>query len=632
MYREKKEIWYDWFGDGQKSVPNVFDYDYLDVRLPFIISLIAFAVGLFVFGQLLFAIPLLPSQYSFGTSLWGWVAYCGYVFNVFHTDMGIAFYKYLHDAATLEIIASGVRICLTFSFATVLAAYMFKWMAKPVQLVHQLSGKVLVKDPDDVQEIMGMCLREESNPRDRFIELIDGCRLSIDGRAGEHTLIVGGTGSGKSVCLDKWVNNIFKLDQRMILTDWKGEWTARYNGIIFNVYDRRSVRWAIGKDIVSVDQANGLAEALITKSSDSDGVWVDWGRAVMAGLIIKQQHLKKEEWTCQDLINEAGKISDPAYGKEIVMTFNPSRASVVNAPENQWQSIISMVDLGFKTIAKFAECDMVCKDNPTFSISEWLSPKYKGKRQVFLGGNTNVMDQSRLVMGIILRVVGGKINARIEGDKNNKPVWIIADEFPMIGKLEILTTLVQFARSKGAKVILIAQDYNQIVDSYGAEKAASLFGMIGTRIFGRTELSKGNTEICEKGFGHKEIIYYTFSVGDNGKTNKSKKTERKLVVQPDELALVGKEKGGVVVYIDGISHKPRDGKDEDVKYIFKTFISFPETKEFRAGQEIYDNTHEDLLRYKKELYGDEALEIKKPEIEITQEKELTVEDVQRMFS
>lgn len=390
-------------------------------------------------------------------------------------------------------------------------------------------------------------------------------------RETNHALIVGGVGAGKTTIAHHYLKAIFEHGQKALIVDWKGDFVAGYKGHIFNPLDSRSLRWAVAQDITSELDASSFAEQIIPdRQGSGDSYFTTAGRSVLTALVIKLQHTKPRAWTWADLYAEASAGYDQI--REAVATYYPHALANIEEPGKQTQGVLSQMLAQFDPIRILAQAE---KDNPkahAISATQWLEKAHK-RDQIILGGSVQHEHISRAFMSAFITAVAAKLQSL--PDSNTRKFWLIADEFPKLGKCEAIPKLIAFGRSKGARVVLLAQDVAQIRDTYGPNVAKSLPAMLGTIIVGRTQGGETADQIARQWIGTRNVERRNITDQGGGKSSTSWQRDEMLVVAPAELAELGKHGQHIEAMVVGLG-----------EYVLRLPFAFVNPQPVRIGFEL----------------------------------------------
>ena len=136
-------------------------------------------------------------------------------------------------------------------------------------------------------------------------------------------------------------------------------------------------------------------------------------------------------------------------------------------------------------------------------INNPLNPKF-----VCIGNESTLSETNSPAISLILAVALKQMN---QPDKRKSIVLV--DELPTlyINKLEQTPAT---ARSNKVATVLACQDFSQLVDRYGRDKAQVILSNMGNQFYGRTVNKDSAQMICQL-FGKADQTFKTSSSGDN---------------------------------------------------------------------------------------------------------------------
>jgi hypothetical protein len=372
-------------------------------------------------------------------------------------------------------------------------------------------------------------------------------RMSAE-RESIHTLIVGGVGAGKTTIAHHLLRDIFQRNDKALIVDWKGDFVAGYKGHIFNPLDRRSIRWAVALDITSeLDAASFAAQIIPERQGNGDAYFTTAGRSVLTALVIKLQRTQPQAWTWADLYAEASAGYDSI--RQAVAAYYPHALANIEEPGKQTQGVLSQMLAQFDPIRILAQAQADNPDAPAISAAQWLQSHYK-RDQIILAGSVQHEQICRAFMSAFITAVASRLQSL--PDSKERRFWLVLDEFPKLGKVDAVPALVAFGRSKGARVVLLAQDVAQIRDTYGQNIAKSLPAMMGTLIIGRTQGGETADQIARQWVGVREVERRNITHQGGDKSSASWQRDEMLVVAPAELAQLGKQGKGKNARIEAL--------------------------------------------------------------------------------
>lgn len=323
-----------------------------------------------------------------------------------------------------------------------------------------------------------------------FVGQLDGCYLRHNGP--EHVLAFAPTRSGKGVGLV--VPTLLGWTGSAIVHDIKGEnwqltagWRSRFSHcLLFNPTDLRSARYnpllEVRRGPNEVRDVQNIADILV----DPEGAlerrnhWEKTSHALLVGAILHILYAEENK----TLARVASFLSDPQRAftatLRLMMTTNhlgtaeqtkthPVVASaareVLNKSENERSGVLStaMSFLGLYRDPTIAEVT---------SRSDWrIADLVEAQAPVSLYLVVPPSDISRTkpLVRPILNQVGRRLTEQLPGEqsRSQRPLLMMLDEFPALGRLDFFETSLAFLAGYGVRTFLIAQSLNQIEKAYG---------------------------------------------------------------------------------------------------------------------------------------------------------------------
>lgn len=200
--------------------------------------------------------------------------------------------------------------------------------------------------------------------------------ISID-RETRHMLVMGATGSGKTLVMWHLINQVTDREDRAIIYDNKGEFTSGIKKCtLFAPWDERSFAWDVGRDCINKQDARELAARLIP-SNDKDPMWSNASRAILTGLIVSLQSMHGTQWGFQDLANLIPLPIDEI--RNIIEQHNPEALRSVEEESKTTQSILINLSAFMAVIFDLANAWGDKPKEKRFSLRAWLADKTNGK-------------------------------------------------------------------------------------------------------------------------------------------------------------------------------------------------------------------------------------------------------------
>ena len=328
-----------------------------------------------------------------------------------------------------------------------------------------------------------------------------------------HSIIIGSTGSGKTEMLvHPMVKTLAKHDESMIITDPKGEIYEKnaleliergYNIVLLNFREPQrgncwnplSLPYKLYKS-GDPDKANELLDDLAKNilydesTKGQDPFWENTSADYFAGLSLALFDDAKEEEINLNSINlmttvGEEKMGGTTYMKEYFSDKNQSSPAYVNvastlmAPTDTKGSILAVFKQRIKLFSSrenlsemlshsdFDMEDIGRKKTAVFIVIQDEKKTYHSLVTIFL-------KQCYETLIRVAQESGGKLPHRTN---------FILDEFPNMPPLKDVTTMVTAARSRKIRFNFIIQNFSQLNEVYGKEKAETIKGNCGNIIY-----------------------------------------------------------------------------------------------------------------------------------------------------
>ncbi len=391
----------------------------------------------------------------------------------------------------------------------------------------------------------------------------------------EHVLCYAPTRSGKGVGLI--VPTLLSWGESAVITDLKGElweltagWRKQYAGNRVLRFEPASsvggAHWNPLEEIrLGTEHEVGDVQNLATLIVDPEGKgleshWQKSAQALLVGLILHALYQAKSGGATPSLSDIDSLLSDP--NRDIaelwmeMFTLPPSSGAnyrIVNAsgrdmmdrPEEESGSVLSTaksylslyrdpVVRGNISDSHFQVWDLMHHDDPV-SLYIVTRPTDKARLRPLI----------RILLNMIVRLLADRVE--FEGGRP-KPVYkhrllMMLDEFPSLGKLEILQESLAFLAGYGIKCYLICQDINQLKSSrtgYGQDES------ITSNCHIQNAFPPNRVETAEhlsKLTGQTTIVKEQVTKGDKHTSRTQQEVQRSLLTVDECLRMPGPVKG-----------------------------------------------------------------------------------------
>ena len=341
----------------------------------------------------------------------------------------------------------------------------------------------------------------------------NGKEIWVD-TGGYHNMIIGSTGSGKSQGLSfPFINIMAKAGESMIITDPKGELyvgTAKelekrgYNIILLNFRDPEkgncwnpfSIPYKLyqqGNKDKAIELLEDLAKNILYDENNKgqDPFWENTSADYFAGLAFSLFQDAKEEEVNINSINYMATVGENKLGgtnyikeyfsgKPTTSTESIKVNATITAPNETKGSILSVFNQKIQLFSSretlsemlahndFDMEDIGRKKTAVFIVIQDEKKTYHSLVTIFL----------KQCYETLVRVAqenpGGKLKYRTN---------FLLDEFANMPPLSDVDAMVSAARSRNIRLSFIIQNFSQLNDVYGKEKAETIRGNCGNTIY-----------------------------------------------------------------------------------------------------------------------------------------------------
>jgi len=362
-------------------------------------------------------------------------------------------------------------------------------------------------------------LEEDSHYFDKnsFIDeqLADGFRASYkkdsltipDIFLSRHLAFVGTTGAGKSTQIKHLLEYINRKQQKSIILDINGEIYSELgseNDIILSPFDERSARWDFDKELLngqSIDPSE-YSKYLVPEGGKGNSFWWKGARSVLSEIIRNYKNsnsiLEALGGDKESVVKNISTIAQNIIGK----IGTPQEAGILGSLSCDLLFLNHLVEHNNRSTKDY------------FSICEWANSKNTSNLYLVVSDS-----QLEAISSLYRTWVSLAILARFEAGPDNDlpPLNFIIDEFPTLGRMEMVEKALARLRKYGGRVVLGYQGESQLSALYGDKNTSSMIGLIGTMFIFRTQ-EESDAKKLARHIGRSEVV----SVSENESEDKGK--------------------------------------------------------------------------------------------------------------
>jgi len=402
-----------------------------------------------------------------------------------------------------------------------------------------------------------------------------------------HVLLIGSTGTGKSVNIREALESIRAQGKRAIVYDVAGNFIRHFyregRDIILNPMDLRSHSWDLFADCKLESDFISFSESLIPDSYKRD--FFDIAAKVVFSSMA-YQHSLEDNPSINKLMDLILKVD---FETIVNMVKNTDAASILNEDAGRMAASVRGVISANTRSLKFL------KDGGSkFSISDWINDD-KSDSWVFVSCNDKQIDMLRPIITAWFNIFTSNVLSLSE--EEDRRIYMVVDELPSLNKIPSLKNYLAQGRKYGGSGLIGIQNYSQLVSSYGKHDADAICDLCSTWIVLRCNSKEGARWAAEN-IGNRESIEtnegLSFGVNDirDGVSVNKHRIER-LLVSPTEIMnlpdLTGFLKLGRGLPVAKFTSKYKKYKSTAEHFIQDSSFIQPKTDEKEEDVELIEN-------------------------------------------
>lgn len=346
-----------------------------------------------------------------------------------------------------------------------------------------------------------------------------------------HTMLIGSTGTGKTVQLLNMIAQMKARGDRGIVFDLTGQFVERFydpqTDIILNPLDNRCPSWSIFNDCDGYVDFVAAAPALVP--SDGGGSEPFWVQAARTLFVEMAMRLRDRGETTNKAIAQKLMTADL---KQVSMMMKNTLAAPLTATEaaRMAESIRSTFNTNAQALRFLPE------KGEKFSINEWLREGKEGSI-LFISSSYNDLELTRTLLTLWMNIA---VHGLLELPRTrNLRTWFFFDEIHALHRLPAIEDGLQTARGFGGAFVLGLHSFDKLCETYGEEAANTLAALARTKLILGTADAR-TAETCSEFIGNREVrrmdeaYSYGISQMRDGSTVTPTKGVEPLVL-PDDL-------------------------------------------------------------------------------------------------
>lgn len=288
-----------------------------------------------------------------------------------------------------------------------------------------------------------------------------------------HFLMLGGTGSGKSVAINQLLSAAYDDNDTIIIVDSGGDFASRYydpkRDVILNPFDARSVAWNPLAEMDSPYDAEALSKSIIPNGVGESKEWNGYAQTFLAAcLTVLRQENKLD---IADLIY----LVQQAPVEELHLRLAGTAAVSQLSSEKTFGSIRVIAT---NYLSAYSYLPSAASGAKPFSVKQFVSRGKGGA--LFVTYRDDQLDSLQNLIACVLDVASRAVLSLTPNP--TRRVWLIVDEFASIGRVQSIESFAAKARKCGGCLVVGIQSVSQLFDPnrYGEHGGQTLLANLGT--------------------------------------------------------------------------------------------------------------------------------------------------------
>ena len=367
-----------------------------------------------------------------------------------------------------------------------------------------------------------------------------------------HAMIVGTTGTGKTVAMRDLLSQARARGDRAVVFDLTGAFIEAFydptRDVILNPTDARCPQWSIFDDCPDEATLTSAAEALVPlESGASDSFWVLAARTLFIEMCLK---LRDKGLATNAALGSELMTASLAHIHEFVVGTVAGPLTSPDAPRMA-QSIHSILTTNGKALMALPT------SGPSFSIRDWIGGSGKPGSFLFVSSRYAEMAVTSHLLTLWMDTA---MMALMSGQRTRElQVWFLFDELGALHRMPALEKGLQTARNYGGAIVAGVHAYAKLKDTYGENMATTIASLTRTKLVLATA-DRDSATWCSDFIGHGQLreMEEGYSYGADNARDAVSLTPRRYTVPlvlPDTLKDLPRLKG-YLKFPDGFPAAP----------------------------------------------------------------------------
>jgi type IV conjugative transfer system coupling protein TraD len=347
-----------------------------------------------------------------------------------------------------------------------------------------------------------------------------------------HAMLVGSTGTGKTVALMDLLDQVRTRGHRAVVFDLTGAYVSAYydpaRDTILHPLDARCPRWSIFDECSNPAEFMAASEALIPSDGGGEGqFWVQGARMLFTNMC---NSLVEHDMATNE--NLATKLMT-ADVETVYQFVKDTPAAAMSSPDSP--KLADSVRAVFNANAQALL--YLPKDGPQFSIRNWVREGKQDGAILFISSRYVDLPVCRQLLTLWLNSAVNTLMA--EEPSRALKMWFLIDELGALHRMPALESGMRTARNFGGAFVTGVHTQAKLHEVYGVEAAHELSSLAKTKlILGNPD--PDTAKWCSEVIGNAEVqdmnTGYSFGYSKSrDSVNLSPEKREVRIVMPEEI-------------------------------------------------------------------------------------------------
>lgn len=347
-----------------------------------------------------------------------------------------------------------------------------------------------------------------------------------------HTMLIGTTGTGKTVALSQLVTEARERGQRAVIFDLTGAFIEAFfdpkRDVILNPLDARCPTWSVFHDCASEGEFHAAAEALVPHDGGgSEQFWVLAARMLFVEMCL---HLQRTDQATNQALASRLMTADLA---QVHKLMRGTMADPLTAPEaaRMAESIRAVFNANAKALK------LLPVDGRRFSVRDWTRGNCEAGSILFL--SARYVDMS-ICSQLLTLWLDTAMNTLMTMERTpDLRLWFLIDELGALHRLPALEKGLQTARNFGGAIVTGVHAFAKLKEVYGENMAMTLSSLARSKLILATA-DRETATWCSDFIGHRQVrdMEEGYSYGYNNARDAVSLTPRRQIeplLLPDQF-------------------------------------------------------------------------------------------------